>query len=116
MTPDQQRKILEAAAKACGIDLNYDTFGQGPNADREYNYWNPLIDSLDTASMCAKLDINTFFYLTIPRVECSAEDAGDEQLISYTVSHNGTPEGKEAAWRFAASMVAAAMSGHKHEN
>lgn len=114
MTPEQQRKILKAAAKACGIsgsvmgsgDIIYEKNGVAI-------YWNPSTNSADTASMCAKLDINTFFYMTIPKVECSAEDAGDEQTIRYTVSHNGTQEGKEAAWRLAASMVAAKVGGYE---
>lgn len=121
MKPEQQRKILEAAAKACGFKkwrvLTSDLFQVSNNenwneAFAKWTGWNPLTTSADTASMCAKLDINTFFYLTIPRVECSAEDAGDEQTIRYTVGHNGTPEGKEAAWRLAASMVAAKVGGY----
>ena len=110
MTTDKKRASLEAAARACGLPKHVDGMG----FEQPYPYkWNPINNSLDTASMCAKLDINTFFYLTIPQVECSAEDAGDEQTIRYTVSHNGTPEGKEAAWRLAATMVAAKVGGYE---
>ena len=105
MTKDQQRKILEAAAKACGIDLKYDTFGQGSNADREYNYWNPLIDSLNTASMCAKLDIN---HTSMDGyVKCWQWNKPPVRI-----EHDGTDAGKEAAWRLASSIVAAKIGGY----
>ena len=41
------RELLELAAKAAGVELKYDTFGQSENADREYCYWNPLTDDGD---------------------------------------------------------------------
>lgn len=99
MTTEQQRKMLEAAAKACGYEYPHMLFGG--------RVWNPLANGLDTAEMCAKLDINTFYYLSLPKVECSAEDAGDEQVIRYTSGYANNPGEKLKAWMFAATMVAA---------
>lgn len=57
MTPEEQRKLLELAAKAAGIELKYDTFGQSTEADREYNYWNPLTDDGDALRLAVKLGL-----------------------------------------------------------
>ena len=117
MTTDKKRAILEAAAKACGyvFTFDFDNDLTGPCIIDNEGFprqWDTIDNSSDAASMCIRLDINTFFYLTIKKVECSAEDAGNEQVIRYTVGHNGTPEGKEAAWRLAASMVGAKVGGY----
>lgn len=105
MKPEQQRAILEAAAKACGIsgsvmgsgDIIYEKNGVAI-------YWNPLTNSSDTASMCERLEIETLWGPA--GVFCI-----DGQLICADAKHDGTPEGKEAAWRLAASMVAAKVGG-----
>lgn len=122
MTTEQQRAILEAAAKACGVHLLWhERWGCFYNYNKrheskDFQEWNPITNSSDTASMCAKLDINTFFYHSIKRVECWSDDHGDEQTIRHTTAHNGTDAGKEAAWRLAASIVAAKIGGYKHED
>jgi hypothetical protein len=117
---ERKRKILEAAAKAMqdAGDKNFRNFYICDHAvclelshrrGAITGYWNPLTNSADTAAMCARLDINTCFYQNIAKVECSAEDAG------HVVKHDGTPEGKEAAWRLAATMVAAKIGGYVDE-
>lgn len=101
MTPDQQRSILEAAAKACGW------YGEGPYlSESSDSLWNPLIKSADTASMCTNLEISTQW------LESSAHC--DIWLgPKVRKPHDGTPEGKGAAWRLAASMVAAKVGGYE---
>ena len=108
MTPEQQRKILEAAAKACGYRMHH--FGNeasyvSDDLSGGNMYWNPVTDSADTVRMCAKLDINTYWWPEY--VDCTTQN------ISCDIPHNGTPEGKESAWRLAASIVAAKIGGYE---
>ena len=120
MTTEQQRKMLECAAKACGIEGRYNSITDVivladlhvlPYAvDRRW--WNPITNSADCAEMCAKLDINTFYYMSLPKVECSLEDAGDEQVIRYSVCYADNPGEKLKAWMHAATMVAAKDGGY----
>lgn len=119
MTPDKKRAILEAAAKACGIDGGYKTLHYFDGEETgicsvNHPTWNPIDNSIDTSSMCARLNINTFFYTSLPRVECNADysNAREERVARYSVRYDGTPEGKEAAWRLAATMVAAKIGGY----
>lgn len=108
MKPEQQREILEAAAKVCGIsgsimgssDIIYEKNGIAI-------YWNPLTNSADTARMCAKLDINTFFGTLF--VSCWTK----HDPLGFTQEHDGTDASKEAAWRLAASIVAAKVGGYE---
>jgi len=51
------RELLELAAKAAGVELKYDTFGQSENADRVYCYWNPLTDDGDALRLAVRLNI-----------------------------------------------------------
>jgi hypothetical protein len=108
MTPEQQHAILEAAAKACGLECSIVEFGtlgvyRGVNEYDEIVF-DPLTNPADTASMCAKLDINTYWWPEY--VDCTTQN------ISCDIPHDGTPEGKEAAWRLAATMVAAKIGGY----
>lgn len=115
MTTEQQRKMLEAAAKACGVTLEREISRKKPHRLIEHESgeghisvpWNPLTNPADTAEMCAKLDIDTFW--RSDKVSCSLRG----QVGVWTYSHDGTPEGKESAWRLAASMVAAKVGGLK---
>lgn len=116
MTTEQQRKMLEAAAKACGFKkwrvLTSGLFQVSNNenwneAFAKWTGWNPLTNPHDTATMCAKLDINTYWWPEY--VDCTTQN------ISCDIPHDGTPEGKEAAWRLAASMVAAKIGGYEND-
>ena len=121
MTKDEQRKILEAAAKACGIEYWVVKFSprSAPiekihtTMGGETVEWNPITNSADTASMCAKLDINTFFYPSTKKVECWSDDHGDEQTTGHVTAYNGTSEGKLKAWMEAATIVAAKIGGEE---
>ena len=115
MTPEQQRKMMEAAAKACGITLEREISGKKPHRLIEHEsgegrisvHWNPLTNPADTAEMCAKLEINTFWWKT--SVECYREI----KAAGVSESHDGTDASKEAAQRLAATMVAAKIGGYE---
>ena len=88
-------EIISFASKAMGnVQDNFD----------------PVSNSLDTSAMCAKLDISTLIYKLSATVECFTENNGS--LAHSVIKHDGTPEGKEAAWRLAASMVGAKVGGY----
>lgn len=108
MTTEQQRKMLECAAKACGlIVIGYQGDGLLIASDgcRSGYLWEPIKNAIDTAEMCAKLDINTYWWPEY--VDCTTQN------ISCDIPHDGTDEGKEAAWRLSASMVAAKVGGYE---
>lgn len=114
MTTDKQLKMLEAAVKACGINIYGWAEGKAyirANGD-EYE-WNPLTSSADCAEMCAKLDINTLFAQTNPIVSCWKEGVGDIPTMHHNANHDGTDDGKETTWRYAATHVAAKIGGMK---
>ena len=74
MTPEQQRKMLECAAKACGlIVIGYQGDGLLIASDgcRSGYLWEPTENAIDTAEMCAKLEIDTT-WIEYERMECGA--------------------------------------------
>lgn len=110
MTTEQQRKMLEAAAKACGlIVIGYQGDGLLIASDgcRSGYLWNPLSNPADTAEMCAKLIIGTEWCAESSRVVCFSR--GRHRSSSFA-DHNND---REAAWRHAATMVAAKTQGWK---
>lgn len=124
MTPEQQRKMLECAAKACGLSVKpmeiKNVTAQGDDrfigllAEGWPRGWfDPLANPADTAEMCAKLEINTFFYVSLPRIECWCEDHGNAQTIRHIEYHNRTDAEKAKAWRLAATIVAAKTQGYE---
>ena len=117
MTPDNKRAILEAAAKACGIDgiwqEGYGVFIKGNytlNPGERPKFFNPIDNSLDTSAMCAVLDIDTYWFPKKNLVLCCRD--GARTRYHHDEKHDGTPEGKEAAQRLAATMVAAKFGGY----
>lgn len=109
MTTEQQREILEAAANACGLKLSNRLVGGGIMVCTKEHPWprkfDPINNSADTASMCAKLEIETVWGPA--GVFCI-----DGQLICADEKHDGTDAGKEAAWRLAATRMAAKVGGY----
>lgn len=109
-----QRKILEAAAKACRLSVlktAHSKHGLMVAIDENsivHTLWNPLTNPADTAEMCAKLDINTYWHIN--EVECSTSQ---NIVTSHSEQHNGTDAGKESAQRLAAMMVAAKIGDLK---
>ncbi len=74
MTNEQQRKMLEAAAKACGIKhRGYCDAPSGlilfEDADA-LKLWNPLTNPADTAEMCTDVGIGTEWWELDNAVNC----------------------------------------------
>lgn len=109
MDYNQQREILKAAAKACGLKLSNRLVGGGIMVCTKEHPWprkfDPINNSADTASMCAKLDIN--YTWMCGYVECWKWNGP-----SIKIAHDDTDADKEAAWRLVASMVAAKIGGY----
>lgn len=112
MTIEQQRKILEAAAKACGITLEREISGKKPHRLIEHESgeghisvrWNPLTNPADTAKMCAELLIDTLW--TDDCVVCGDDSRTYEAEVPLDNS-------RLKAWMYAATMVAAKVGGMK---
>ena len=104
-----EREMLEYAAKACGIKAAHYDMGKGLCVEHVgmgvRTYWNPLTNSADCAAMCAKLSIDTDWYPEY--VDCSSMGWGFAK--DYPQPNND----QEAAWRYAATMVAAKIGGMK---
>lgn len=110
MTPEQKRKMLKAAAKAC--DIKGSIMGSGDliyEKDGIAIYWNPLTNSADCATVCAKLIISTEWCAESSRVVCFSR--GRHRSSSFA-DHNND---REAAWRHAATMIAAKIGGYIDE-
>lgn len=57
------RELLELAARAGGVNLKYDTFGNSEDAERIYCYWNPLTDDGDALRLAVAvptIDVSRF--------------------------------------------------------
>ena len=108
---DQQKLILEFAAKACGITLDFTVLGDFPpyyiNERGGHSSWNPLTNSANCAAMCANLKINSTYWVNA--IECYA-NSGIVEHSEFYDKHNND---REAAWRYAATMVAAKIGGMK---
>ncbi len=112
MTTEQQIKILECAAKACGLE-KAPVFSDGSRDIAMRNRWNPLISPADTAEMCAKLLIDTCFYLQLGRVTCDFYYGTDNIRDRVRVEFKDHDNSRLKAWMYAATMVAAKIGGMK---
>ena len=109
MTAEQQRKMLEAAAKACGLrhvdytGIDYDGSGGLVLVNENGCHtraWNPLTNPADTAEMCAKLGIGNHWYLFDAFVVCGPSY---NNVTAYFKDHDNS---RLKAWMYAATMVA----------
>ena len=114
MSTEQQRKMLEAAARACGMwesRLPVASVADGEfyeyvkrtyweNGRERHEYWNPLYNALDTAEMCAKLGIGNHWYLFDALVVCGPSY---NNVTAYFKDHDNS---RLKAWMYAATMVA----------
>ena len=114
MNNEQQRKMLECAAKAGGPEYQYDELEHCWYKETDDDYfgnpeWNPLTNPADTAEMCAELGIGAAFFDSEQKVSCGflAQDKGP------TLAHI-EPYGNSRlkAWMYAATMVAAKIGGY----
>ena len=111
MTTEQQRKILEAAAKVCGVYLLWhERWGcfydyNKRHESKDFQEWNPLDNPADCAEMCAKLEISHAWRYCQVRAT--------NRIVLHDEPHDGTPEGRLKAWMYAATMVAAKTQGYE---
>ena len=120
MSTEQHRKMLEAAAKACGPEYQYDELEHCWYKETDDDYfgnpeWNPLTNPADTAEMCAKLLIDTCFYLQLGRVTCDFYYGTDNIRDRVRVEFKDHDNSRLKAWMFAATMVSAKIGGYEDE-
>ena len=104
------RKLLESAAKACGIFEFEDELCQSRDDGTAVVInpkWNPLHSSADCAAMCAKLMIGTLWVGGMDAAHALTDEYG---VTTLSKDHNND---REAAWRYAATQVAAAIGEGK---
>lgn len=112
MTTEQQRKILECAAKACGVYLLWhERWGcfydyNKRHESKDFQEWNPLTNPADCSEMCAALKIETVWSDLDDFVDCSKKSV----FIQAHFKHHNNSSLK--AWMFAATMVAAKIGGY----
>ena len=108
MTIEQQRKMMECAAKACGYEI-LDWYGERYTAHdgEKLIAFNPHTNSADTAEMCAKLGIGTRWYLLNDCVVCGPSYSN---VTAYFKDHDNS---RLRAWMFAATMCAAKIGDLK---
>ncbi len=116
MTPEQQRKILEYAAKACGIDAQWDCPERGmmrltPDGIDTMS-WNPITNSADTAEMCAKLGVNSEWELVSDAVICDVNWDDTCTYPTVTSFFSNYANSRLKAWMYAATMCAAKIGGY----
>ena len=103
-----EREMLEFAANACGIFDRGEWFdtADGPVFVVGNKAFDPLTNSADCAAMCANLMIDSIWWST--HIECISPIG-----ISKVTQHKEYGDDREAAWRYAATMVAAKIGGMK---
>ncbi len=113
MTTEQQRKMLECAAKACRIEISTWSNCQAGGFVKGGSgvFWNPLTNPADTAEMSAKLGIDTCFYLQLSRVTCDFYSGTDH--IRVRVEFKDHDNSRLKAWMYAATIVAAKIGGYE---
>ena len=103
MTTDQE--LLEYAAKAAGVELKYDTFGQGPNADREYCYWNPLTNDGDAFRLSVSLRLPVAYLPNKPPFEPGrVAIGGGHNIVEDVFLDEWSPATRRAIVRAAAEI------------
>ena len=106
-----QRKILEAAAKACRLSVlktAHSKHGLMVAIDENsivHTLWNPLTNPGDTAEMCAKLLIDW-----INRVDSVISVSAEYDCEAFLKDHDNS---HLKAWMFAATIVAAKIGGYE---
>ena len=111
MTTEQQRKMLECAAKACGIEISTWSNCQAGGFVKGGSgvFWNPLTNPADTAEMCAKLEIHIGWNTEDQEAVC-IDLSGEHMIAASYADHDNS---RLKAWMFAATMCAAKIGGLK---
>ena len=106
MSNEQERKILEAAAKACKYALRFDTSPIGLRLSYvDGHRWNPLTDAGDCAEMCAELGITSSWSKTAAHCEFDG--------VSKWGQFENHDNSRIKAWMHTATMVAAKIGGYE---
>ena len=120
MTPEQQCKMLEAAAKVCGAYLLWhERWGcfydyNKRHESKDFQEWNPLTTPADCAEMCAKLGINTTYWWGSNEVECQCFFVKEfTEFFAYRTAEKDHDNSRLKAWMYAATMVAAKTQGYE---
>ncbi len=114
MIPEQRRKILEAAAKACCYTPYWNPSLEEWQKDLTDPYvngmvWNPIDNPADTAEMCAELRICTLFFDIEQKVSCGFLAQDERPTLAHIEPYG---DSRLKAWMYAATMVAAKIGGH----
>ena len=119
MNTEQQRKMLECAAKACGFKM-WRMLPRGmfqvssvDNLNESFvgwTDWNPTIDGLDTSEMCARLEIDTRWHMDREAVECIHKQDAWPAYRAFAKDHDNS---RLKAWMYAATMCAAKTQGYE---
>ena len=114
MSTEQQRKMMECAAKACGYEI-LDWYGERYTAHdgEKLIAFNPLTNPGDTAEMCAKLLIDTCFYLQLGRFNCDFYYGTDNIRDRVRVEFKDHDNSRLKAWMYAATTCAAKTQGYE---
>lgn len=100
------RELLEMAAKAAGIELDFTIRGDFPpyfvNERGGHSSWNPLTDDGDALRLAIDLELNVFHTSGRAYAMPSDYESDNEQTVSYSDSG-----GKYAATRRAIVRAAA---------
>ena len=124
MSTEQERKMLEAAAKACGYgelifcngadDDGYDNGVWKYTLRRDESgkllLWNPLSNHSDTAEMCANLGICTLWGNEFVEMMLSDDFNGTTTCFAHYKDHDNS---RLKAWMYAAMMCAAKIGGYE---
>jgi len=107
MTTEQQRKMMECAAKACGYEILdwYDERYTAHDGEKLIAF-NPLTNPADTAEMCAELEIDW-----LNNWESVVAKQSQEVWVRASIKDHDNSRLK--AWMHAATMVAAKIGDLK---
>lgn len=115
MSTEQQRKMMQCAAKACGYEI-LDWYGERYTAHdgEKLIAFNPLTNPDDTDEMCAKLGIDVRWWWGSGEVECQCFFVKDiTEFFAHRVSYEDHDNSRLKAWMYAATMVAAKIGDLK---
>ena len=110
MTTEQQRKMLECAAKACGPEYQYDELEHCWYKETDDDYfgnpeWNPLTNPADTAEMSI-----TLMLWVSHDPGCVSVCNGNYAVTAKLKDHDNS---RKKAWMHAATMCAAKTQGYE---
>jgi hypothetical protein len=106
---DDDKRLLEAAAKAVGINLAWSSMdGQSPRDSDTWQIWDPLTDDGDALRLAVKLRLQVFPFDLPDDARVNVAVCCDTRVANgASEAHDGDPY---AATRRAITRAAAAMA------